>query len=191
MRRTKILLFSLILVSGSVIGMLGQRSLLEKNTQDQIFQAFRWRNIGPANMMGRISALDALDEDYRVVLVGSASGGVLKSTNAGVTWQPIFDEYGSGSIGDVAFFQGNADIIWVGTGEAHNRNSSGWGDGIYKSVDGGRTFQNMGLKETHQIARIATHPTDQISCMWRPWAISGAIREPADCSKQLTGEKPG
>ncbi len=177
MRRTKILLFSLILVSGSVIGMLGQRSLLEKNTQDQIFQAFRWRNIGPANMMGRISALDALDEDYRVVLVGSASGGVFKSTNAGVTWQPIFDEYGSGSIGDVAFFQGNADIIWVGTGEAHNRNSSGWGDGIYKSVDGGRTFQNMGLKETHQIARIATHPTDPdivyVAAVGHLWGYSG------------------
>jgi hypothetical protein len=61
-------------------------------TQDDIFRPFRWRNIGPANMMGRISALDALDEDYRVVLVGSASGGVFKSLNAGITWTPIFDE---------------------------------------------------------------------------------------------------
>jgi photosystem II stability/assembly factor-like uncharacterized protein len=146
-------------------------------SQDEIFQSFRWRNIGPANMMGRISALDALDKDYRVVLVGSASGGVFKSTNAGVTWTPIFDKYGSGSIGDVAFFQGNPDIIWVGTGEAHNRNSSGWGDGIYKSTDGGRTLKNMGLRETHQIARIATHPTDPdivyVAAVGHLWGYSG------------------
>jgi photosystem II stability/assembly factor-like uncharacterized protein len=177
MRRTKRLLFSLVFIVGSLIGLLSHGSLQGKNTQDQIFQTFRWRNIGPANMMGRVSALDALDEDYRVVLVGSASGGVFKSTNAGVTWQPIFDIYGSGSIGDVAFFQGNPDIIWVGTGEAHNRNSSGWGDGIYKSTDGGKNFQNMGLKETHQIARIATHPTDPdivyVAAVGHLWGYSG------------------
>lgn len=142
-----------------------------------IFDFLRWRNIGPSNMMGRISALDALDEDWRVVLVGSASGGVFKSVNAGVTWAPIFDKYGSGSIGDVAFFQGNPDIIWVGTGEAHNRNSSGWGDGIYKSIDGGSTFTNMGLKETHQIARLATHPTDPnivyVAAVGHLWGYSG------------------
>jgi photosystem II stability/assembly factor-like uncharacterized protein len=127
--------------------------------------------------MGRVSALDALDENWRVVLVGSASGGVFKSTNAGITWTPIFDRYGSGSIGDVAFFQGNPDIIWVGTGEANNRNSSGWGDGIYKSTDGGKSFTNMGLEETHQIARIATHPTDPdivyVAAVGHLWGYSG------------------
>ncbi|MFC2160884.1 hypothetical protein ACFLRX_04450 [Acidobacteriota bacterium] len=142
-----------------------------------IFGFLRWRNIGPSNMMGRISALDALDKDWRVVLVGSASGGVFKSVNAGVTWTPIFDKYGSGSIGDVAFFQGNPEIIWVGTGEANNRNSSGWGDGIYKSIDGGTTFTNMGLKETHQIARLATHPTDPnivyVAAVGHLWGYSG------------------
>ncbi len=157
--------------------LLTHSGLLGEITQDGIFRPFRWRNIGPANMMGRISALDALDEDYRVVLVGSASGGVFMSSNAGITWTPIFDEYGSGSIGDVAFFQGNPDIIWVGTGEAHNRNSSGWGDGIYKSTDGGKTFQNMGLEETHQIARIATHPTDPdivyVAAVGHLWGYSG------------------
>jgi len=117
----------------------------EKSNSD-LFSTFRWRNIGPANMMGRVSALDALDNDYRIVLVGSASGGVFKSINAGVTWTPIFDNYGAGSIGDVAFFQADPDIIWIGTGEANNRNSSCWGDCIYKSTNGGRTFKNMGLK---------------------------------------------
>ena len=178
MRRTKRLLFSNILILSSLIVLFSYSGLRGENTQDQIFQTFRWRNIGPANMMGRISALDALDKDYRIVLVGSASGGVFKSTNSGVTWQPIFDEYGSGSIGDVAFFQANPDIIWVGTGEAHNRNSSGWGDGIYKSTDGGKTFRNMDLKETHQIARIATHPTDPdivyVAAVGHLWGYSGS-----------------
>lgn len=122
--------------------------------------AFEWRNIGPSNMMGRIAAIDGLNTDYRTVLVGSSSGGVYLSTNAGVTWDSIFDEYGSQSIGDVAFFQGDPDTIWVGTGEATNRNSVGWGDGIYKSTDGGKTFTHMGLRETRQISEIQPHPTD-------------------------------
>lgn len=142
-----------------------------------LLKSYKWREIGPANMMGRISALDALDKDYRVVLVGSASGGVFKSSNAGTTWTPIFDKYGSGSIGDVAFFQKDPNIIWVGTGEANNRNSSGWGDGIYKSIDGGKTFKNMGLKETHQIARIATHPENKdivyVAAVGHLWGYSG------------------
>ncbi len=136
-----------------------------------------WRNIGPANMMGRIAAVEALDTDYRTVLVASASGGVFLSKNAGITWDPIFDHYGAGSIGSVAFFQPNPDIIWVGTGESANRNSSGWGDGIYKSVDGGKTFQHMGLASTHQIAEISTHPTDPnivyVAAIGHLWGFSG------------------
>lgn len=120
----------------------------------------RWRNIGPANMMGRVAAIDALDSDWRTVLIGSASGGVFLSSNAGVTWRAIFDKYGSGSIGSVAFFQPDPKIIWVGTGESSNRNSSGWGDGIYKSTDGGKTFQNVGLADTHHISELAVHPSD-------------------------------
>ena len=129
--------------------------------QDEAFlKDFHWRNIGPANMGGRISDIQALDSDYRYVILASASGGVWKTVNAGTTWQPIFDDYGSGSIGAVGLFQMDADIIWVGTGEANVRNSVGWGDGIYKSLDGGDTFANMGLRDTHHIAKIATHPTD-------------------------------
>ncbi len=100
-----------------------------------IAQGFRWRNIGPANMSGRISDIEALDDDFTHVIVGSASGGVWKSKNAGTTWKPIFDKYGASSIGDVAICQTNPDIIWVGTGEKNPRNSIAWGDGIYKSTD--------------------------------------------------------
>jgi photosystem II stability/assembly factor-like uncharacterized protein len=123
-----------------------------------LFQDLRWRNIGPANMQGRVTDIEALESDYRVVLVASASGGVFKSVNAGTTWEPIFDKYGSASIGDVAIWQKNPDIIWVGTGESCVRNSVGWGDGVYKSTDGGKTFVHMGLRETHHISEIAVHP---------------------------------
>ncbi len=121
----------------------------------------RWRNIGPANMMGRIAAIEALSTDYRHVLVASASGGVFRSLNGGITWEAIFDSSGgAGSIGAVAMFEPDPDIIWVGTGEAANRNSSGWGNGVFKTTDGGRTWQHVGLADTHHIAEIATHPTD-------------------------------
>jgi photosystem II stability/assembly factor-like uncharacterized protein len=128
---------------------------------DQAFiKHLKWRNIGPANMVGRISDFEALDGDFTQVLVASASGGVFKSVNAGTTWEPIFEKYGSASIGDVAFFQKDPKIIWVGTGEECSRNSIAWGDGIYKSVDGGKAFTRMGLETTHSIARVITHPTD-------------------------------
>lgn len=125
-----------------------------------IAKAFKWRNIGPANMSGRISDIEALNSDSTTVIVGSASGGVWKSVNAGITWEPIFDTYGAASIGDVAFYQANPDIIWVGTGEKNTRNSIAWGDGIYKSLDGGKTFSHMGLKDTHSISKIITHPSN-------------------------------
>jgi len=86
-----------------------------------LLRNFTWRSIGPANMGGRISDIQALDDDYRVVIVASASGGVWKSTNAGTTWTPIFDTYGSASIGAIAIFQKDPNIIWVGTGEANVR----------------------------------------------------------------------
>ncbi|MFQ5570399.1 MAG: WD40/YVTN/BNR-like repeat-containing protein [Rhodothermales bacterium] len=129
-------------------------------SDDALFQTFQWRNIGPANMGGRIVDLEAVETDFTHVFLASASGGVWKSVNAGTTWEPIFDAYSSASIGDLALFQPDPDILWVGTGEANNRNSVSWGDGVYKSVDGGGTFAHMGLEDTHQIARIITHLTD-------------------------------
>ena len=142
-----------------------------------IFSAFRWRNIGPASIGGRITDIEAVDTSFRTVYAAAASGGVFKSVNAGTTWEPIFDDYPSASIGDIAIFQPNPEIIWVGTGEANNRNSVAWGDGIYKSTDGGRSFRNMGLRTTHQIARVVTHPTDPnivyVAAIGHLWGYSG------------------
>ncbi len=172
--RTAIMMRKLIL---TLVALGTATPILAQAPDWDVAAKFTWRNIGPANMMGRISCIDAMNDDYRTVLVGAASGGVFLSRNGGITFTPIFDDYGSQSIGDVAFFQGNSNIIWVGTGEATNRNSVGWGDGLYKSTDGGETFTNMGLGETHQIAEIATHPTDPnvvyVAALGHLWGYSG------------------
>ncbi len=143
-----------------------------------IAQAFRWRNIGPANMSGRVADIEALDDDFTFVLIGSASGGVWKSVNAGTTWEPIFDTYGAASIGDIAIYQKNPDIIWVGTGEKNPRNSIAWGDGIYKSIDGGISFTKMGLEDTHSIAKIIPHPEDPdtvfVATIGHLWGYTGS-----------------
>jgi len=151
--------------------------IFSQSPEQNLIKNFKWRNIGPANMIGRISDFEALESDFTHVLVASASGGVWKSVNAGTTWKPIFDQYGSASIGDVAFFQKNPDIIWIGTGEECCRNSIAWGDGIYKSTDGGKTFNHMGLETTHTIGRVITHPENPdivyAAATGHTWGYSG------------------
>jgi photosystem II stability/assembly factor-like uncharacterized protein len=145
--------------------------------EDGLLTDFVWRSIGPGSAGGRIVDVESLDTDHRFVLVASASGGVWKSVNGGTTFEPIFDRYATGSIGDVAVNQKDPRIIWVGTGEANNRNDVGWGDGLYKSADGGATFTNVGLKDTFQIARIVLHPTDAltayVAAIGDLWGASG------------------
>ncbi len=127
---------------------------------DPMLRRFVWRGIGPASMGGRIDDIAVVENDPYVVYVGFATGGVWKSTNNGTTWQPIFDQYSHASIGDIAIAPSDANIVWVGTGEANNRQSSSFGDGIYKSIDGGKTFTNMGLHDSQSIARIVIDPKD-------------------------------
>jgi photosystem II stability/assembly factor-like uncharacterized protein len=126
---------------------------------DHLIQDLRWRNIGNANLKGRISSIDALEGEFSTVIVGTASGGVWKSTNAGTTWTPIFDNYGAASIGEVRISQNDPDVIWVGTGEEDGRNSATWGDGVYKSTDGGETFMKV-LDDTWTVGDIVIHPDD-------------------------------
>ena len=144
---------------------------------DGLLTEFVWRSIGPGSASGRIVDVESLDADPRFVLVASASGGVWKSDNGGTSFAPIFDDYFTGSIGDVAVHQRDPRIIWVGTGEANNRNDVGWGDGVYKSTDGGETFSNVGLRDTFQIARIVLHPTDTriayVAAVGNLWGESG------------------
>jgi photosystem II stability/assembly factor-like uncharacterized protein len=118
------------------------------------------RSIGPAAMSGRIAAIDAVDSNPEVVYVGGAASGVWKSTNGGLTWEPIFDDQPVHSIGAIAIFQANPDIVWVGTGEGNPRNSASVGNGVYRSLDAGRTWQHLGLDKTERIRRVVLHPTD-------------------------------
>jgi hypothetical protein len=115
------------------------------------------RNIGSATMSGRISAVDAIEENGRItVFVGAASGGVWKSLNGGTTYKPVFDREDVQSIGAVAIDPSNSKIVWVGTGESWVRNSVSVGDGVYKSTDGGEDWTNVGLKDSERIARPPT-----------------------------------
>ena len=119
---------------------------------------FRFRSIGPASMGGRIDDIAVYEKDPRIIWVGYAVGGVFKSVNAGTSFVPVFETYGSASIGDIAVDQTNPNVVWIGTGEPNNRQTSSFGDGIYKTTDGGKTFENMGLRETQTIARIVIDP---------------------------------
>ncbi|MCH9057755.1 MAG: PDZ domain-containing protein, partial [Planctomycetes bacterium] len=135
--------------------------------------AFQWRSIGPANMGGRITDISVYEADPTIYYVATASGGLLKTTNNGVTYEHQFDDQATVSIGAVAVAPSDPDIVWVGTGEANPRNSVSWGDGVYKSTDGGDTWQNMGLKETFQIGQVVIHPKNPdivyIGAMGRCW----------------------
>jgi photosystem II stability/assembly factor-like uncharacterized protein len=117
-----------------------------------------WRCIGPANMGGRITALAVYEADPNTYWVATASGGLLKTTNNGVTFEHQFDHEATVSIGDVCVAPSDKNIVWVGTGESNPRNSVSYGDGVYKSTDGGKTWQNMGLRKSFQIGRIRIHP---------------------------------
>ncbi|MBI4539459.1 MAG: hypothetical protein HY704_08125 [Gemmatimonadetes bacterium] len=128
---------------------------------DSLLQPFSFRFIGPANMSGRITAIAVPDTaGHKTIYVGTASGGVWKSTNNGTTWKPIFEKEGSASIGDLAVARWNPRVLWVGTGERNSLRSNSWGDGVYRSSDGGATWKHMGLRDTREIGRIAIHPTD-------------------------------
>ncbi len=122
--------------------------------------ALEWRDIGPTIMGGRVADLAVVESDPSTFYVGTATGGVWKTINAGTTFQPIFDDQPTSSIGDVTLAPSNPNVIWVGSGEPQNRQSSPWGMGVFRSTDAGLTWKHLGLENTHHISRIQVHPRD-------------------------------
>ncbi|MFH1746842.1 MAG: hypothetical protein ABIG44_07325, partial [Planctomycetota bacterium] len=136
------------------------RSTIKPTLPKEWVDKFRWRCIGPANMGGRITDIAVYEADTSTWWIATASGGLLKTDNNGITFEHQFDHESTVSIGAVAVAQSDRNIVWVGTGESNPRNSVSWGDGVYKSTDGGQSWTNMGLRDSFQIGRIAIHPTN-------------------------------
>jgi photosystem II stability/assembly factor-like uncharacterized protein len=123
-------------------------------------KSLHWRPIGPASMGGRITAISVSEKEPSTWWIATASGGLLKTSNNGTTFEHQFDREATVSIGDVCVSPSNPAIVWVGTGEANPRNSVSWGDGVYKSTDGGKNWKNMGLNRSFQIGKVVVHPTN-------------------------------
>ncbi|AZJ35198.1 hypothetical protein [Tenacibaculum singaporense] len=131
------------------------------------------RNIGPGGMSGRVTAIDVVESNPDIMFVGTASGGIWKSTSGGIKWEPIFDKEVTASIGALAIQQSNPSVIWAGTGEGNPRNSLNGGYGIFKSLDGGKSWKSMGLEKTRHIHRVVIHPNNPdivyVGAIGSPW----------------------
>ncbi|MDX2432976.1 MAG: hypothetical protein QNK35_18700, partial [Bacteroides sp.] len=139
----------------------------------EYLKAMKARSIGPGGMSGRVTAIDAEPGNPAVLYIGTASGGIWKTTNGGVNFDPIFDDQDVANIGSLALDPSNKDVIWAGTGEGNPRNSLNGGRGIYKSLDGGRSWKLMGLEDTRHIHRIIVHPGNSdvvyVGAIGSPW----------------------
>jgi photosystem II stability/assembly factor-like uncharacterized protein len=147
-------IFSLIIS----LNMIAQEKEIDSLLSEQTFSGLKLRSIGPALMSGRIADIAINPEDPNEWYTAVGSGGVWKTTNAGTTWKPLFDNQKSYSIGCITLDPQNSLIVWVGTGENVGGRHVGYGDGIYRSMDGGESWENMGLKESQHISKIIVHP---------------------------------
>jgi len=135
-------------------------SAVSQDFNMELLQDLKPRNIGPGGMSGRVTAIDVVNNNPDVMYVGTASGGLWKSTSGGIKWEPIFDKEVTASVGALAIQQSNPSVIWVGTGEGNPRNSLNGGFGIFKSLDGGKNWKAMGLENTRHIYRVVIDPTN-------------------------------
>ena len=145
--------------------------------------ALRWRELGPAMTSGRITGFAVHPDDPDIIYAASASGGLWKTSNAGTTWVAVFSDATSVSLGAVALDPSNPDVVWVGTGEQNNVRSSSFGDGVYRSDDGGKSWRHMGLEESRHVGRILVHPRDPdvvyvaaLGSLWGPNPERGLYR---------------
>ena len=163
--RTAIYLILFIFISYSeILAQRSNKSAVEKLSksvfEETTLTGLKFRSIGPAQTSGRVSDFAINPNNFKEYYVAAASGGVWKTVNAGTTYIPVFDEAGSYSIGCITMDPNNANVIWVGTGENNNQRSVPYGDGVYKSIDGGETWKNMGLKSSEHIGKILVDPNN-------------------------------
>ena len=154
-----------------------------QTTLETAISHLQYREIGPALMGGRIADLAVVESKPQVFYIATGTGGVWKTENHGTSWTPLFDDQPTSSIGDVTLDQSNPNLVWVGTGEPQNRQSSGWGNGVYKSTDAGNTWRHMGLDATKHIGRILIHPRNPdivyvaaVGDLWGPNEERGVFR---------------
>ncbi|MDZ7647760.1 MAG: hypothetical protein U5K54_11580 [Cytophagales bacterium] len=152
-------LFTLLLISIPCISQQ-KNTVTPSGFVSETFSGLKLRAIGPAVTSGRISDFAVNPTNTSEYYVATSSGGVWKTTNKGVTYNPIFDSQGSYSIGCVTLDPSNSSVVWVGSGENNNQRAVSYGDGVYKSEDAGKTWKNMGLKNSEHISEIIVHPTD-------------------------------
>lgn len=142
------------------LSLLAATPVVAQSVDPSLLSALTPRSVGPAGMSGRIAAVDVLASDPNVLWVGASTGGVWKSTNGGTTFEPVFDGERVSGVGAIAIDPNAPDVVWVGTGEGNPRNSAGVGAGLYRTMDGGRTWTLMGLERSERIHRIIVHPMD-------------------------------
>ena len=157
-------MLALLLPTGLLIAQRGGKS--DTSSKNEVsLDAFKFRNIGPAFLSGRIADIAIHPDNDNVWYVAVGSGGVWKTVNSGTTWKPLFDGQSSYSIGCITLDPSNPSTVWVGSGENVGGRHVGYGDGIYRSMDGGATWKNMGLKNSEHISEIIVHP-DNSDVVW-------------------------
>lgn len=146
-----------LIAAAMAFTMAGPAAMAQTPSQAQL-DGITPRTIGPATMSGRFVDMDFVESNPSIFYAASSTGGVWKTVDGGVTWTDVFGNQATHSIGDVVVHQRDTAVVWVGTGERASRQSSSWGDGVYKSTDGGQSWRNMGLEDSHHIGRIRLHP---------------------------------
>jgi len=161
MRFKVFLVFAAIFFTQTMMVAEKEKSEKEKDKgpmSSATFSGLKWRSIGPAYASGRIADFAVNPDNHSEYYVAVACGNIWKTVNAGTTWKPVFDKYGAYSIGCLAMDPNNSNVVWAGTGENNHQRALGYGDGVYKTVDGGKTWKNTGLKESRQVGMIVVDP---------------------------------
>ncbi|HYM25403.1 MAG TPA: hypothetical protein VEU08_19430, partial [Vicinamibacterales bacterium] len=183
MRSIRFFSFAAVLVAAFAVQSLVHTQSAPAGASAGPFDGLHFRSIGPASMSGRIADLAVYEPNPAIFYAGTAHGGVWKTTNGGTTFEAQFQTQGLMSVGDVTVSQSNPDLVWVGSGESNNRQSTSWGDGVYKSTDGGKTYVNMGLKTSRYINRIVIDPRNNdivfvaaTGSLWGPGGERGVYK---------------